>query len=323
MIPDPIPGPRDIVISSRAWSINYRDLAMPHGGYPRNDKVKRSPPLIPFSDVAGEVVEVGSEVSDFRLGDRVMASFFRDWIDGGLTSQQIDSALGGAIDGVLSEKVCLPEQCWVRIPGNYSYGEAATLPCAGVTAWHALTAGGITTGQSVLLLGTGGVSLFALQLAQAAGAWTIITSSSDEKLRRVSRLGADETINYSTVDQWHERVLTLTNGRGVDHVIEVGGAGTLSKSLAAVRVGGTISLIGVLSGRIEKNPSILPALFRHITIRGIYAGSRRMLEELVTAVEVNDIHPVIDRSFAFDEARGAYEYLKSGKHVGKLVIEAS
>ncbi|MGB7327346.1 MAG: NAD(P)-dependent alcohol dehydrogenase [Rubripirellula sp.] len=322
VLPDPVPGPRDVLVQSMAWSLNYRDLAMPAGGYVRNDKVKQNPPLVPLSDMAGRVVAVGSDVTKFRAGDRVMANFFRDWVDGDLTSDQIGTALGGAIDGVLSEKVCLPDHAWVKTPESLTDFEAATLPCAAVTAWHSFELGKLRMGQTVLLLGTGGVSIFALQLAKAAGAKVIITSSSDAKLAKAAKMGADETINYQEFPEWQERVLELTGGVGVDHVIEVGGAGTLERSLASTRVSGTISLIGILTGRVEKNPSMLPALFNRITVRGIYVGSRRMFEDLCRAIEINQISPVIDRTFAFEEARAAYEHLQSGKHFGKVVIRA-
>lgn len=320
---DPVPGPGDLLVEPRAWSLNYRDLAMPAGGYVRNDKVKRSPPLVPLSDMAGEVIAVGGEVQKFRVGDRVMANFFRDWIDGDLTSGQIGSALGGAIDGVLAERVCLPEHAWVKTPSSLTDIEAATLPCAAVTAWHAFELGSLAMGQTVLLLGTGGVSIFALQLAKAAGAKVIITSSSDAKLEKAIQLGADATINYKRNPEWQDNVRELTDGVGVDHVVEVGGAGTLGRSLASTRVSGTVSLIGILSGSVENNPSMLPALFNRLTVRGIYVGSRRMFEDLCRAVEVNRIKPVIDRTFAFEEAKAAYEYLQSGKHFGKVVIRAS
>ncbi len=322
IVDDPVPGPRDVLVEARAWSLNYRDLAMPSGGYIRNDKIKIDPPLVPLSDVSGRVIAVGDEVERFRLGDRVMATFFRDWIDGDLTSELIGTALGGAIDGVLSERVCLPEHSWVKSPANLSDVEAATLPCAAVTAWHAYSLGQLQMGQTVLLLGTGGVSMFGLQLAKAAGVKVIITSSSDGKLAKATDLGADKTINYQEFPDWHERVLEVTGGVGVDHVLEVGGSGTLERSLASVRVSGTISLIGILSGPVEKNPSMLPALFNRVTVRGIYVGSRRMFEDLVRAVEVNKIQPVVDRTFAFEDARAAYEHLKSGKHFGKVVIES-
>lgn len=316
----PTIGPFDVLVDMRAWSLNYRDLGMPHGGYLRNDKVKTDPPLVPLSDGAGEVVAVGESVTRFQPGDRVASVFFQDWIDGNLTDAQIGSALGGAIDGVLAEQVAFPERGLVHIPSGYSFEQAATLPCAAVTAWQALDLAGMRPGQTVLMLGTGGVSIFALQFVNAFGGRAIITSSSDEKLARATELGADVTINYRNTPDWHDEVLRATDGVGVDNVIEVGGAGTLEKSLASARVSGTVSLIGVLTGRPEQNPSPMLTLFKRLTVQGIYVGSRAMFEAMNRAIEANGIEPVIDHTFSFDDARVAYEYLASGQHFGKVVI---
>lgn len=316
----PRPGPGQVLIDMKAWSLNYRDLAMPRGGYPGNDKVLRAPPLIPVSDGAGEVLAVGAGVKDFAPGDRVLASFFQGWIDGELTQEGRATALGGAIDGLLAEHVVLDAAGVVAAPPSLSFEQAATLPCAGLTAWAALIAAGSYAGQNVLLLGTGGVSILGLQLAKAMGQRVIITSSSGQKLERARRLGADEVINYSEQPDWDERARQLTGGVGVDHVLEVGGAGTLERSLRATRIGGTVSLIGVLTGQPAQNPSPLEVMWKRITLRGIYIGSRRMLEELCRAVEVNHIVPVIDRVFGFDVVADAYRYLKSGQHFGKVVI---
>ncbi len=320
-VEEPVVGPRDVLVDMRAWSLNYRDLAMPAGGYPANDKVQRNPPLVPLSDGAGEVVRVGSEVDEFSAGDRVVTSFFQRWVDGELDARGHASALGGALDGVLAERVCLRPDGLVKAPRGLSHAQAATLPCAGVTAWAALTAANTLPGQTLLLLGTGGVSIFALQLARASGARVIITSKSDEKLHRARELGASETINYQSHPDWDRVALELTGGKGVDHVVEVGGAGTLERSLRATKISGTVSLIGVLTGNPEQNPSPLGVLFRRITLRGIYVGSRRQLQELCAAVESQRLEPVIDRSFAFDEVQAAYRHLKSGQHFGKVVIE--
>jgi NADPH:quinone reductase-like Zn-dependent oxidoreductase len=316
----PRPGPGQVLVEMKAWSLNYRDLAMPRGGYPGNEKVKRAPPLVPLSDGAGEVVAVGPGVSQFAPGDRVVTSFFQRWVDGELTQDGHGSALGGALDGVLAEQVVLDEVGLVAAPPSLSHEQAATLPCAAVTAWAALCAAPTTPGQNVLLLGTGGVSIFALQLAKAMGARVIITSSSAHKLEQARRLGADELINYVEQPAWAERVLALTGGVGVDHVLEVGGLGTLQQSIRATRISGTVSLIGVLSGQPEHNPSPLELMFKRQTLRGIYVGSRRMLEELCRAIEVNRITPVIDRTFGFSEVQEAYRYLKAGQHFGKVVI---
>lgn len=315
---DPAPQPMEVVVRMRAYSLNYRDLSMPNGGYAGNNKV----PLVPLSDGSGEVVAVGKGVTRFCVGDRVCGCFFTDWISGDLTASMMSSALGGAIDGVLAEYVRFPERGLVYIPEDLTFEQAACLPCAAVTAWQALTLANLRPGQTVLMLGTGGVSTFACQFAQAFGARTIVTSSSDEKRRRASDLGAWATINYLETPDWHEQVLDLTDGVGVDNVIEVGGAGTLEQSLAAARVSGTVSLIGVLTGRAP-NPSPLLALFRRLTIRGIYVGSRDMFEAMNLAINANRIRPVVDTVFPFEQAVDAYRYLQSAGHFGKVVITGS
>ena len=314
-LPQPEPGPGEILVRIRACSINFRDLVMPRGGYPRNDKT----PLIPLSDGAGDVVAVGRGVTEFTEGDKVAGCFFQDWDDGMPTEMQFRTALGGGVDGVLTEYKVFPQRGAVKIPEGYSYEEAASLPCAAVTAWHALTKAETCPGQTILILGTGGVSLFALQIAKAFGARVIATSSSDAKLARVRELGADETVNYRTTPDWDEAVLELTGGVGVDNVIEVGGAGTLGKSFAATRMGGTISLIGVLTGRAE-NPSPAHVMRNLQRMQGIYVGNRRMFHELIRCIEFHGIKPLIDRVFPFEEARGAYEYIVEGRHMGKIVI---
>jgi NADPH:quinone reductase-like Zn-dependent oxidoreductase len=318
--PEPTCGPSDVLVDMQAWSLNYRDLSMPRGGYLRNDKIRTAPPLVPLSDGAGEVIAVGSAVTRFRVGDRVAATFFQEWLDGDLTDQQISSALGGAADGVLAERCAFHEDGLVHIPSAYSFEQAATLPCAAVTAWQALTLGHCRPEHTVLMLGTGGVSIFALQFAKAFGARTIITSSHDDKLERARQLGADETINYKTHPEWQVEVERLTNGRGVDHVIEVGGAGTLERSLASTRVSGRVSLIGVLTGQPEHNPSPMLVLFKRLTLQGIYVGSRAMFEAMNRLITEQHIEPVIDRVFAFEDVRAAYEALAQGQHFGKLVI---
>lgn len=319
-VSEPAVGPFDVLVEMKAWSLNYRDLAMPHGGYVGNDKVKTNPPLVPLSDGAGEVVAVGDAATRFKVGDRVAGIFFQRWLGGELTGEQIGSALGGAIHGVLAERVVFHEDGCVTVPEGFSYEQAATLPCAAVTAWQALTLGNLKAGQTVLALGTGGVSIFALQFAKAFGARVIITSSSDEKLEQAKKLGADETINYKQHPEWQERVLEMTDGVGVDNVIEVGGAGTLERSFASAKVSGRVSLIGVLTGQPETNPSPMMALFKRLTLQGIYVGSRDMFEAMNRAIEQNRIEPITDRAFSFDEPRAAYEYLQSGAHFGKITI---
>jgi NADPH:quinone reductase-like Zn-dependent oxidoreductase len=319
-VESPRPGPGQVLVDMKAWSLNYRDLSMPRGGYPGNDKVLRSPPLVPISDGAGEVVAVGAGVKEFAPGDRVVTSFFQSWDDGELTAEGKASALGGSIDGVLAERVVLSARGLVAAPPSLSFEQASTLPCAGVTAWAALTEAGARAGETVLLLGTGGVSLFGLQLAKMMGLRTIITSSSKEKLERARQLGASHTIQYTEVPNWDERARELTGGVGVDHVLEVGGVGTLERSVSACRFGGNVSLIGVLTGMPEQNPSPLNVMWKRLILRGIYVGTRRQHEALCRAVEIGGLSPVIDRTFSFDAVQEAYRYLKSGQHFGKVVI---
>lgn len=309
------PGHGQVLVRMRAASVNYRDLLVIDGKYSHNLPL----PLIPFSDGAGEIVEIGEEVSRWKPGDRVAGTFFQKWLGGKITETAATSALGGAIDGVLSEFVVFSEDGLVALPHHLSYEEGATLPCAAVTAWNALTIGGLTCGQSVLTLGTGGVSTFALQFAKAAGARIIATSSSDPKLARMMKMGASDGINYKTMPDWEQQVIDLTQGIGVDLVVEVGGAGTLGKSLRAVRVGGHISLIGVLSGQSgEVNP--LLSIMKNVRIQGIFVGSREMFEAMNRAVTQHQIRPVIDRTFPFTEVREALHYMQSGSHFGKVVV---
>ena len=315
--PEPEPGWGQVLIRVRATSLNYRDLLVVQGAYGDKEKL----PLIPLSDGAGEVAEVGEGVTQVKVGDRVAGTFFQDWIAGVLTKEKMNSALGGAINGLLTEYAVLPQDGLVLLPDHLSYEEGATLPCAAVTAWHALvTKGGVTAGETVLVLGTGGVSLFALQFAKLHGARVIVTSSSDAKLERARELGASETINYKSTPDWEKRVYELSDRNGVDQVIEVGGAGTLAKSIRAVRVGGRISLIGVLTGGAgEVNP--MPILMKSLNVQGIYVGSREMFEAMNQAIALHHLKPVIDRVFPFTEAPEAYRYMKSAAHFGKIVLQ--
>jgi NADPH:quinone reductase-like Zn-dependent oxidoreductase len=317
-IPEPTPGPSEIVLRVRAVSLNYRDLMVTKGVY--NPKLRL--PLIPLSDGAGEVVAIGPGATRFKPGDRVVASFMPAWIDGPLDEAKARSALGADVNGMLAEEVVLPEQALLKIPAQYSFEEAATLPCAAVTAWNGLfETGGVKPGDTVLIQGTGGVSLFALQFARIAGARVIATSSSDQKLSRVRELGASDGINYKTTPDWDKRVRELTAGQGVDQIIEVGGAGTLPKSIRCVRLGGTITLIGVLSGGGEINP--MPILMKGVRLQGIFVGSRNMFEAMNRAIETNLIRPIIDRVFPFEQASEALSHLESGAHFGKVVINVS
>lgn len=313
--PRPSPGPREVLIKMRAASLNYRDLMVVKGMY--NPKMPL--PRVPVSDAVGEVVEIGEGVTRLAPGDRVAAIFMQTWLDGEVTEAKARSALGGAVDGLLAEYAALHEDGVVRVPEHLSDEQAATLPCAAVTAWHALvTEGGVKAGDVVLVQGTGGVSLFALQFATLLGARVILTSSRDEKLETALAMGASDGINYRTTPDWDKRVLELTNGVGVDHVVEVGGAGTLGRSLRAVRMGGRISLIGVLSGTGEVNP--IPILMRSVRVQGIFVGSRAMFEAMNRAIALHRLQPVIDRVFPFDEAVEALRHMESGAHFGKIVI---
>lgn len=309
-------GPHEVRVAIHAVALNYRDLLISDGNYLAGGRE----PVIPGSDGAGEVIEVGTRVTRYRVGDRVTPIFFRNWIDGAPTPINSAATLGADSDGVLAEQVIAHEESLVRIPDHLDYVQAATLPCAAVTAWNALfVEGDLKPGQTVLLQGTGGVSIHALQLAHAAGANTIITSSSDTKLERARQLGAGATINYRATPEWHEEALRLTGGRGVDLVLEIGGRDTLKRSLLATRMGGTVSVIGGLSGwgsELEYFTLIRGA--RRLT--GIFVGSRRMLEDLYQFIGHAKIRPVVDRAYDFDQAREAYEYLKSGNHFGKVVV---
>ena len=312
----PRPAAGEVLVRMRAASLNFRDLIITRGGYARNDRC----PVIPLSDGAGEVSAVGPGVTRFRPGDRVVNCFFEDWDAGDVDEAQMQTARGGGIDGVLAEQVVFRERALLPIPPHLSFEQAATLPCAAVTAWQALvTLGRIRAGDTILTMGTGGVSTFALQFAKMHGAEVIMTSSSDVKLARARQLGADHTINYRATPDWERAVRELTGGRGVDNVVELGGPGTLAKSLACVRVSGRVSLIGVLSGTDGQiNP--LPALFNRVAIQGIYVGSRAMFESMNRAITANRLDPIVSRIFDFAEAREAYRYLKSGDHFGKVVI---
>jgi NADPH:quinone reductase-like Zn-dependent oxidoreductase len=271
------------------------------------------------SDGAGEVIEVGAGVTRVQRGDRVAGIFMQNWLSGEVSPYVARSALGGSVDGVLAEYVVLNENGVVHIPTHLSYEEAATLPCAGVTAWNALTTWMLKPGITVLVQGTGGVSMFALQFARLAGARVIATSSSDEKLKKAGELGASDGINYRSVPDWDKAVLERTNGIGVDHIIEVGGPGTLARSLNAVRVGGRISMIGLLTGpETAVNP--MPILGKQIQVQGVFVGSREMFEAMNRAIALHHLRPVVDRVFPFEEAREALRYLESGKHLGKIVI---
>ena len=312
--PSPALRPTDVRVRVRAVSLNFRDLTIAKGAR------KRKAPVVPVSDGAGEVIEVGAAVTRYKTGDRVAGAFFPNWLDGGMTEAAHAAALGGSHDGMLAEEVVLPETAWVRMPARLSFDAAATLPCAGVTAYHALFEGAqLRPGDVVVLQGTGGVSMFGLQLAKAAGARVIVTSSNAAKRERALALGADHVIDYKAEAAWGDAARAWTGGRGADIVIEVGGPGTFDQSVAALRYGGTMSLLGVLTGT-KGEISTYGVFHKALRIAGIYVGSVAMFEGLVRALEARQIDPIIDRTFGFAEAKDAYAYLASGAHFGKVVI---
>lgn len=314
-IEQPKPGPGQVLVRIRATSLNFRDLAVLSGNYP-GGAVQRD--TIPLSDGAGEVADVGSGVDRFKVGDRVAGTFFQVWVEG--RPPPTIAALGNPLDGVLAEYVVLDQEGLVRLPENLSWEEGATLPCAGLTAWNATTVSdNVRPGETVLLLGTGGVSIFALQFARLCGARVIITSSSDEKLERAKKMGAHHGINYKETPDWDARVLELTGGAGVDHVVEVGGPGTLARSMNAVGFGGQVTMIGVLAGREgDTNPHGL--MFKSARLQGIFVGSRSMFEGMNRAIEANQLQPVVGDVYEFGEARPALEHMAAGGHFGKIVI---
>jgi NADPH:quinone reductase-like Zn-dependent oxidoreductase len=312
------PGPNEVRVRVRAVSLNYRDLAIA-----RLATRRKGAPIVACSDGAGEVVAVGAGVTRLRAGDRVAAIFFPDWLDGDIQASHHRRALGGTADGMLAEEVVLPEHAWVSIPAHLSFEEAATLPCAGVTAYHALfEAAHVRPGSTILVQGTGGVSIFALQLAKAAGARVVLTSRSEAKREQAKQLGADHVIDYVATPNWGDAAFEWTGGQGVDLVVEVGGPGTFDQSLAALRYNGTLAQIGALTGA-RGEVSTFGIFQKSLRVRGIYVGSRRMFEALNRAIATTGLQPVIDRAFAFEDARTAYDYMASGAHFGKIVIRVA
>jgi NADPH:quinone reductase-like Zn-dependent oxidoreductase len=307
------PGPGQVRVRVRANSVNYRDLMIISDPVPRGVAF----PRIPNSDGAGEVTAVGDGVDGIAVGDRVAGCFFQAWVDGAISAAAMASAMGGAVDGMLAEEVVLAADGVVPIPDHLTFEEAATLPCAALTAWHALVEKGqVKAGETVLLLGTGGVSIFALQFCVMHGARAIVLSSSDEKLARAREMGAWQTLNYREHPEWHGPVAEMTGG-GVDHVVEVGGAGTLERSVEAARVGGHVALIGILTGG-QVNPVAI--MRKSLTVHGIYVGSRAMFGRMNGAIAANGLKPVIDQTVAFDEAPAAYHAMQAAGHFGKIVI---
>lgn len=318
-VEQPQPGIGEVLVRLRAASLNYRDLII--AGQPKS---QQSQSRVPLSDGAGEVVAVGESVAgtpQWQIGDRVAGTFFRDWQAGRFEMRYHDAALGGSVDGVLRECAVFPAHGLVKLPDHFSFEDGATLPCAGLTAWYSLmTRGAMQPGDTVLLLGTGGVSIWGLQIARSSGARVIITSSSDEKLERAKAMGAHDLINYKTTPEWDKEVWRVTDKRGADHVLEVGGPGTLPLSLNSVAAGGHVAQIGVLTGFGAPAQSTFQLAQRNASMSGIYVGDRASFESFVRFLNVTKIEPVIDRTFGFDEAREAYRFMKSGSHFGKVVI---
>ncbi len=309
------PGHGELRVRIHANSLNFHDYAVVVGAIPTEDG------RIPMADGAGVVEATGADVSEFKVGDHVVSTFFPKWQNGTAPIADFSTTPGDGIDGYARECVVRSAQGFTHAPKGYSHAEAATLTTAGLTAWRALVVnGGLKAGDTVLTLGTGGVSIFALQFAKMMGARVISTSSSDQKIERLSALGADHTVNYKTTPAWGQRVLDLTQGQGVDHVIEVGGPGTLPESIDAVRIGGHISLIGVLTGRAGEVPTA-KLMAKQARLQGLIVGSRAHQHEMIRAIEANDLHPVIDRSFALDDIADAFRFEESGKHFGKICLE--
>lgn len=319
LVERPMPQPRrhEVVVRVKATSLNYRDVEIARGTYHTTFAL----PLVPLSDGVGEVVAIGEDVTRLKVGDRVCSTFWQRWVAGGFDMAEPSYQRGGPIDGMLAEYARLDEQAAVLAPAHLTDIEAATLPCAAVTAWHALvTEGGLKPGETVLALGTGGVSLFALQLAVSAGARVIITSSSDEKIARATALGAFAHVNYKRHPDWADEVLRLTDGRGVDHVLEVGGPTSFAQSLRAVRRGGQINVIGYLGGT-EGMINPLDIFRRQVRVRGIPVGSRASFEAMNRAIATSKLRPVIDRVFPWTEVGDAMRYLESGAHFGKVALQ--
>lgn len=314
--PIPTPGPREVLVRMTAATINYRDLLTVKGGYGSRQKF----PLVPLSDGAGVVEDIGANVRGLKPGDRVIGSFFEGWLGGEPDETKMHTALGGALDGVLTEYRVFPAHALVRTPEHLSDAEAAALPCAGLTAWSAVVKfGNVKPGQTVLTQGTGGVSMFALQFAKISGARVIATSSSQAKIEKLNVLGADLTINYKTTPDWG-KMARQASGRGVDLVVEVGGIGTLNESIRATKIGGTIAFIGVLAGQPEAPPRISLMVMQQQRLQGTTVGSIEDLQAMVNAIAQNKMKPVMDKNFAFAQAKEAFAYMASGQHLGKVSI---
>jgi NADPH:quinone reductase-like Zn-dependent oxidoreductase len=309
------PGPGEISVRIRASSLNYHDYAVVMGMLPAADK------RVPMSDGAGEVTAVGQGVSDYKVGDRIVSTFFPFWLDGAPPNDGFTRVPGDGIDGYAREAVTAPTSWFTHAPKEYSHAEAATLTCAGLTAWRALVVdGGIKPGATVLVQGTGGVSIFALQFAKAMGCTVIATSSSDEKLARLKTLGADHLINYKQVDAWGAKVQEITGGAGVDHVVEIGGAGTLDQSMIAAKNGGHVAVIGILAGRAGPVTTVM-LMGKQLRVQGLTVGSRQQQIDMIAAINVWGLKPILDKSFPLDGLAAAFRHQETGTHFGKIVVE--
>jgi NADPH:quinone reductase-like Zn-dependent oxidoreductase len=312
----PEPGPGQVLVRMRGWALNARDIMILKGFYPKPVK----PDVIPLSDGAGEVVAIGEGVRDWSAGDRVAATYFPDWLSGPGTPEKTADDLGGTLDGVLAEYAVFAEDALVAVPAHLDYAEAATLPSAGVTAWRAVVEeGGLAPGQTVLTLGSGGLSTFALQFAALGGAHVVATSGSAGKLERLRALGAAQTLDHAATPEWGAAVAELTGG-GADHVVDVGGGGTIGQSMIAARYGGHVSVAGVLTHEGGADPVLV--LVKQLTLRGLTNASRETFQAMNRAIERTGLKPVIDRRFAFEDVAAALGHLASGTHVGKVVLEA-
>ncbi len=312
---DPTPGPGEILVRWHATSLNFHDYLVAIGGIPVPEG------RIPMSDGAGEIVMVGEGVKEWKAGDKVMSLFFPNWIEGPPTLQKTRFINGETVDGFIAEKSCIPATSVTAIPNGYSYAEAATLPCAAATAWRGLMVeGGLQAGDSVLIEGTGGLSIFALQFAKNAGAKVFATTSSQSKAEQLKSLGVEAIVNYKEDPIWGKTIFKLSGG-GVDHVLDVGGGSTMKQSIEAVKIGGHVSSIGILSGGRKGELTFPKLFFKHVRLIGIAVGSRAMQQKMVKAININGMKPLIDRSFGFDQLADAFRYQASGKHFGKIVLE--
>ncbi len=315
--PEPRPGPHEVLLRMKASSLNYRDLLVPNRGY---GSFTGNLPLVPLSDGVGVVIDVGAGVTRVKAGDRVCPCFQQGWIAGPPDLERLTRTLGGPVDGTMSELMCLPDYGMVKVPAYLSDLEAATLPCAALTAWSALvTHDAIGPGSKVLVQGTGGVAIFALQFAKLLGAHVTVISSSDEKIARVRAMGADAAINYRTTPEWAKATREITGGRGYDHIVELGGEKTLPQSLICIRPGGTLSMIGVLSGG-TLSAQLGRVVTRQVRLQGVTVGHRDGFEAMLRALEQHELKPVIDKVFEFAELKEAMTYLKTGAHFGKVCI---